>query len=406
MAGMNAGLILQGQGIDPVNALARGAQGAATVNAVRDQNAMRDMFKANGAGIMAGDQNALNAFAQLDPNAALGVQNTHLGMDKTRQSMAHANERQAMLSREEKRNIEAHAANMSAEQRAAEAAKLKGILNGAAHFHSTGDQQGYNDYLARNEIDPMNPEYTFNNFPATAARYGEVLETLETFQDMNAEPAKGEELPAAVRALQFRAEQAGLQPGTAEYMQFMADGGRKNDQMVIESDGRGGFTMRQGAGVADDGRMSPSSPQAMIDSIEATLSDPALDTATGILSPLQNIPGTPQYRFGTRADQLSGQAFLQAFESLKGAGQITEIEGQKATQAIGRLDTAQSAADYREALGELKAVLEAAQGRAGQPSPPAVQPQTAPAMPNAGDTVDGYRFKGGDPSQQSNWERM
>lgn len=96
----------------------------------------------------------------------------------------------------------------------------------------------------------------------------------------------------------------------------------------------------------------------MISSIEGILDDPALETSTGIYSFLQAVPGTPQRRFGARAAQLQGQAFLQAFESLKGGGQITEVEGRKATEAIGRLDTAQSADDYRGALNELKDALE------------------------------------------------
>ena len=122
--------------------------------------------------------------------------------------------------------------------------------------------------------------------------------------------------------------------------------------------------MEQGSAVgADDGRMSPSDPQAMVDSIDGILNDPALDRSTGLFSAMQNIPGTDQYRFGTRARQLEGQAFLQAFESLKGAGQITEVEGLKATQAIGRLDTAQQADDYREALNDLRSILTTAQAR-------------------------------------------
>jgi hypothetical protein len=134
--------------------------------------------------------------------------------------------------------------------------------------------------------------------------------------------------------------------------------------MRIVSDGRGGFTMEQGSAVgAEDGRMSPSDPQAMVDSIDGILNDPALDRSTGLFSAMQNIPGTEQYRFGTRARQLEGQAFLQAFESLKGAGQITEVEGLKATQAIGRLDTAQQADDYREALNDLRSILTTAQAR-------------------------------------------
>jgi hypothetical protein len=134
--------------------------------------------------------------------------------------------------------------------------------------------------------------------------------------------------------------------------------------MKITSDGRGGFTMTEGPGVTGDtGRIQPSSTGYMIDSIDGILNDPALDSSTGILAPLQNVPGTDQRRFGARARQLEGQAFLQAFESLKGAGQITEIEGTKATQAIGRLDTYQSAEDYRAALTELRGILSEAQSR-------------------------------------------
>ena len=135
--------------------------------------------------------------------------------------------------------------------------------------------------------------------------------------------------------------------------------------MRIVSDGQGGFTMEQGSAVTeDDGRLSPSDPQTMINSIDGILKDPALDRSTGVFSYLQGIPGTDQYRFGTRARQLEGQAFLQAFESLKGAGQITEVEGNKAAQAIGRLDTAQSADDYRDALNDLRGILTDAQERA------------------------------------------
>lgn len=119
---------------------------------------------------------------------------------------------------------------------------------------------------------------------------------------------------------------------------------------------------------------NPSTPGAMIASIDGILNDPALDMATGWMAWTQNIPGTASRRFGARASQLEGQAFLQAFESLKGGGQITEIEGRKATQAIGRLDTAQSAEDYRAALTELRDTLQLGMSRpqgwaANQPTP-------------------------------------
>lgn len=77
-----------------------------------------------------------------------------------------------------------------------------------------------------------------------------------------------------------------------------------------------------------------------------------------------------------RAKQLSGAAFLQAFESLKGAGAITETEGEKATVALARLSNLrQDEAGYRQALSEFKAevkrMLEMARERAkgGKPLP-------------------------------------
>lgn len=115
----------------------------------------------------------------------------------------------------------------------------------------------------------------------------------------------------------------------------------------------------------------PSSPAAMISSIDGILNDPALDFATGWLEWTQNIPGTGSKRFGARAQQLEGQAFLQAFESLKGGGHITEIEGQKATQAIGRLSTAQGPEDYRTALMELRGILDLGMQRKSGNSPKA-----------------------------------
>lgn len=109
--------------------------------------------------------------------------------------------------------------------------------------------------------------------------------------------------------------------------------------------------------------LNPSSPDAMIASIDGILNDPALDLSTGMLAWTQALPGTPMRRVGARINQLNGQAFLQAFESLKGAGQITEIEGKKATDAIGRLDSAQRTEDYVGALQEVRGILATAAQR-------------------------------------------
>jgi hypothetical protein len=63
-------------------------------------------------------------------------------------------------------------------------------------------------------------------------------------------------------------------------------------------------------------------------------------------------------------DQLKGQTFLEAFQSLKGGGAITQVEGTKAEQAIARLNTAQSDEAFEQALRELAEVAQSAKRRA------------------------------------------
>jgi flagellum-specific peptidoglycan hydrolase FlgJ len=104
--------------------------------------------------------------------------------------------------------------------------------------------------------------------------------------------------------------------------------------------------------------------------IRATKAHPGLrgnsipgSAGTGLASALPDIYGTDRRAFAALHNQIQGKAFLQAFESLKGGGQITEIEGQKATQAIARMDRGQSADDYAKALEELEEVFAAAEAR-------------------------------------------
>ena len=69
-----------------------------------------------------------------------------------------------------------------------------------------------------------------------------------------------------------------------------------------------------------------------------------------------SIPGLNS-NFLNRREQLQGQAFLQAFEALKGGGAISEVEGEKATTAIARLQRATTEKDFYDALGDVKKVF-------------------------------------------------
>lgn len=74
----------------------------------------------------------------------------------------------------------------------------------------------------------------------------------------------------------------------------------------------------------------------------------------GRVTDLALLPGSPEgsspREFATLHNQLAGTIFLSAFEKLKGGGQITEIEGEKATQAASNVDRKLRPVEYRKAL--------------------------------------------------------
>ena len=115
--------------------------------------------------------------------------------------------------------------------------------------------------------------------------------------------------------------------------------------------------------------------------IDKALKHPGLDRSTGIYGKITSFPGSDAYNFDRVVEQVKGKAFLQAFESLKGAGAITDVEGKKATDAIARLDQAQSKEAFVESLNELKGIIEAGKERAraragGAAAPAAAAPTT------------------------------
>lgn len=84
------------------------------------------------------------------------------------------------------------------------------------------------------------------------------------------------------------------------------------------------------------------------------------ESAVGLsskLDPRNYIPGTEAKDFNIRLDQLKGQQFLQAYETLKGGGVITEVEGKKATDAISRMNTSATEPEFKKAAKEFQDVV-------------------------------------------------
>ena len=104
-----------------------------------------------------------------------------------------------------------------------------------------------------------------------------------------------------------------------------------------------------------------------IKDIDALVKHPALKRNTGFLggvNPASRIRGTPDKDFDLRLQQVKGEAFLSAYNILRGAGAITEIEGTKATSAINRMNTELSTKDFLEAAKDATDILKLGAERA------------------------------------------
>ena len=115
--------------------------------------------------------------------------------------------------------------------------------------------------------------------------------------------------------------------------------------------------------------------------VDDLLNAPGMKQAVGAsrLLGVQKIPGTAAKNFDIRLDQLKGQQFLQAFESLKGGGAITEVEGKKATDAIARMDAAGSESEFIKAAREFQSII-----RKGVERARTAQSGIAPSVPQTG----------------------
>ena len=117
-----------------------------------------------------------------------------------------------------------------------------------------------------------------------------------------------------------------------------------------------------------------------IATIESLVNHPGFDQAYGLASYVPAIRGTDRAGADALREQIGGQAFLEAFQSLKGGGQITEIEGQKATAAITRLSNPGiSPAEARKAAQEFTEIIRRGTERAKATASGSYAPQGADA---------------------------
>ena len=129
----------------------------------------------------------------------------------------------------------------------------------------------------------------------------------------------------------------------------------------------------------------------LIDSIR---NDPNRAAGTSTLSPIGNvIPKTDGFAFQLKVDQAKSGAFLTAIQQLRGMGALSNAEGQTATAAVTRMNTATSDKDFEEALRDYESVILRGRRQAEKimrerdklMQPDGGQPQgQAPAAPQSG----------------------
>lgn len=236
---------------------------------------------------------------------------------------------------------------------------------------------------------------------------------------------------AEVQALKWRAEQAGLQPGTPEYEAFMLSGGRPDGEVPaafralhLQALAAGldegspeykSFMATRGAGLAAEARATGAAAgqaqasaegdyetaQNALDLIDSIRNDPNRSRGTGKSAIFNGIPGTAGYDFQQKVEQAKGGAFLTAIQTMKGLGALSNNEGAAATQAVTRMNTASTEAGFLEALDDYEKIVRQGQERAqrngGGPALAAPIAAKAAAYPNA----DQFGFGGGAPAEQS-----
>lgn len=417
---LQPGLILAGQQFDLAGSMGAGNQLAAQTNQLRDQNALRDVYRTQGAGILQGNQQSLNALAAVDPNLAINAQGGVLSNQTTTRQLE-------IINAEEKRAIAEAARNMDEAQKAE---ALKATQQQVLKFVMAPDASTFD----RMVTEAGKPELAgmFDQRQRLGALYmDDFTKAFETAVGPAANPAALTEgapagkmwvdptnralgvkdLPGAggiewrdatpQEAARYGAAAGQISTKTGAFKPFNPP---RNTTTEVGPDG----TLRIIQGPGNGGKVDVG------DAISPAGIDEAKNLITDILKTdpktLARITGSVAGGGGNNVDelgaparlyygddgvatieklgQLGSQAWFAARDMLKGGGQITDYESKKAEAAVARLSRTKSPEDLKAALQELLDAIQAgeeklrAAGRLGSVADPAATP------PAAGDLSD------------------
>jgi hypothetical protein len=239
------------------------------------------------------------------------------------------------------------------------------------------------------DYDYGTPDDVYNDvaaepLPETGVGFDFTKLNVQTREDFDALPVEQQELLKAMkRGVQFTPE--GAAQFVLKQQEARAEMERKTAMMqadpVRQEQTR---KLKTEADIAEENRMKMmqktfDTANYMDDLLEKVKTHPGRQYATGKSSILPKVPGTQPADFQVLLDQLQGQQFMQAYETLKGGGQITEVEGRKATEAMARMNPRQSEEAFLQGVNEFQSIVRSAKERANAK----IQPQDSPSTPAA-----------------------
>jgi hypothetical protein len=98
--------------------------------------------------------------------------------------------------------------------------------------------------------------------------------------------------------------------------------------------------------------------------LDQIVTSPYLEQGTGFSSYGNFIRGTGGYDFQNLVEQSKSGAFLTAIQQLRGLGALSNAEGQAATSAITRMDTATSKEAFLQAVADYRSIIENGRAKA------------------------------------------
>ncbi len=129
-----------------------------------------------------------------------------------------------------------------------------------------------------------------------------------------------------------------------------------------------------------------SAANSALDLLDQIKSSQYLGIGTGMTSYGNLIRGTGGYDFQNLVDNAKSGAFLSAIQQMRGMGSLSNAEGDAATKAVNRMDTATSKEAFLQAVADYEGIVlrGKAKAEARIQNPSAVNPQPVPSPQNTG----------------------